>query len=393
MNSTRHFYAQLKAKKKSLQYLVRQPRNFTAVPADWHVVVADVQNSTQAVENGMHNNVNLAATGSVVAVLNSLKTDLHKHEIPYFFGGDGVTFLIPDDYLEKVMSALETYKKHVFKNLKLKLKVGALSVREIYHNNLQIKILKSKVNPHLTIPIVLGNGIKYAEKYIKKEIDLANAIEDSTALIDLTGMECRWDQISPRDEKNKVVCLLVHCEDESQQESVYADILDIITLVFGSLEERQPITVKRLKLKATIRKIRKEMVARIGRNDLTYLVKHWLITYFGKFYFAYFKEGKEYLNKVSQLSDTIMFDGSLNTVMEGDADQIERLTNYLDLLEREGKIKYGIHSTYASVMSCYVQDRRDNHIHFVDATEGGYTSAAVIFKSKFDQELELDLMY
>ncbi len=393
MQSTRHFYANLKAKKAALQHVVRQPKSFSKVPSDWHVVVADVENSTEAVEKGLHNNVNLAATGSVVAVLNSIKSELRNHEIPYFFGGDGVTFLIPNEVIIPVMSALDNYKSHVTKNLALTLKIGSLAVSKIYAKDLKIQILKSKVNAHLTIPIILGNGLKFAEKFIKKELGQVDSVSYTTPTVNLTGMECRWDQISPRDENNKVVCLLVHCEDESQQSSVYADVLDIITLVFGNLEERQPITVKRLKLKATVNKIRKEMIARLGRNNLGYLLKHWLITYFGKFYFAYFKEGKEYLNKVSQLSDTIMFDGSLNTVMEGNSGQIETLTNYLDLLEREGKIKYGIHSTYASVMSCYVQDRRDNHIHFVDATEGGYTSAAVIFKSKFDQELELDLVY
>lgn len=124
------------------------------------------------------------------------------------------------------------------------------------------------------------------------------------------------------------------------------------------------------------------MVARIGENKMTYLFKNWIVTYMGSFYFKYFKEGQEYLSKVSLLSDTIMIDGSLNMVMEGNVQQIERLTNYLDLLEKEGKITYGIHTTYASVMSCYVQDRKDNHIHFVDGTEGGYTSAAIIYKSK-----------
>ena len=33
---------------------------------------------------------------------------------------------------------------------------------------------------------------------------------------------------------------------------------------------------------------------------------------------------------------------------------------------------------------CYVQDREDNHIHFVDGTEGGYTTAALVYKSKIN---------
>jgi hypothetical protein len=167
------------------------------------------------------------------------------------------------------------------------------------------------------------------------------------------------------------------------QSEIYGDILDIIELIFGSLERRQPITVARLKLKATIAKIKEEMIAKIGRNSLGYLLKNWIVTYFGRFYFRYFEKGKSYLDKVRQLSDTIMMDGSLNTVMEGSESEIEMLTNYLELLEKEGKIKFGIHATYASIMSCYVQNYNDNHIHFIDGTEGGYTSAAIIYKSKY----------
>ncbi|MGO3156047.1 MAG: DUF3095 family protein [Mesonia sp.] len=40
--------------------------------------------------------------------------------------------------------------------------------------------------------------------------------------------------------------------------------------------------------------------------------------------------------------------------------------------------------THASVMSCYVLDRKTKHSHFVDGTEGGYTSAAKMFKTKLN---------
>jgi hypothetical protein len=46
------------------------------------------------------------------------------------------------------------------------------------------------------------------------------------------------------------------------------------------------------------------------------------------------------------------------------------------MMEREGRITHGIHTTYVSVMSCCAGPK-NNHVHFVDGTEGGYTSAAV----------------
>jgi hypothetical protein len=195
-------------------------------------------------------------------------------------------------------------------------------------------------------------------------------------------MECRWDEIEPPKTEQKVVCLLIDCEDDKLQRKVYEEVITKLDIIFGELHERQPISTLKLKLDTTIDKIRKEMYARIGEYNFIYLIKNWLVTGFGKYYFKYFNEGKSYLLKVSQLSDTLMIDGSINTVISGNQNQIDNLIIYLDEMEADKKINYGIHVTHASVMSCYVEDRKDNHIHFVDGTDGGYTSAAKIFKTK-----------
>ncbi|ARN79118.1 hypothetical protein BST97_14615 [Nonlabens spongiae] len=383
MASNLTFYSNLKVQHTPIHKLIRNSSAFLKVPENWVVVVTDVLDSTKAVNSGNHQKVNLAATGSVVTVMNTLKAELKAFEIPYFFGGDGAIFLIPAERESQVKEALVSFSHHVEKNLQLTLRTGFVLVSDIYKSGYEIKIAKVRINKYLIIPLILGNGLQHAEYLIKHNYNPTKSNEVTSSIIDLEGMECRWDKISPKKDKNKVVCLIVSCEDESLHSQIYADILDMIDLTFGTFNQRQPISTTKLKLNATLAKIREEMVARIGKNKMSYLLKHFLITYFGKFYFKFFAEGRAYLNKVSQLSDTIMIDGSLNTVMEGGASQIEMLTNYLDLLEKEGKIKYGLHATYASVMSCYVQDRGDNHIHFVDGTEGGYTSAAIIYKKKY----------
>ncbi len=40
----------------------------------------------------------------------------------------------------------------------------------------------------------------------------------------------------------------------------------------------------------------------------------------------------------------------------------------------------GLHICRESVMSCYVRDRSDDHIHFIDGIGGGYTQAATVLK-------------
>ncbi|MGJ8591308.1 MAG: DUF3095 family protein [Aquaticitalea sp.] len=138
------------------------------------------------------------------------------------------------------------------------------------------------------------------------------------------------------------------------------------------------MTIEKHHNKDEHRKIRQ----RLGKLDRSYLVQNWLITYFCKYYFKFFKDGKDYLFKVTQLSDTIIIDGSINTVFSGTEKEISQLKMLLDTLEDDKEILYGMHATHASIMSCYVEDREENHVHFVDGTQGGYSNAASFLKNK-----------
>jgi len=379
------FYHNLREHKIALEYLLKDERLFSEVPENWYVVIADVENSTLAVENGLHNDVNLAATGSIIAVLNEFKLKKRSYKIPYFFGGDGVTFIVSSSMHKSVMNILEVHRNHVEKNLSLSLRIGSMQVERLKKAGFKLKIAKLKLNSLLTIPVILGNGLKHAEEEVKNSV-LTSKLKFIKREINLEGMECRWDEIAPDAEEKKVICLLINCKDEAKQAKVYAKVIEKINTIFGSLEDRQPVSKLSLKLNATIKKIRKEMYAKIGKYSFSYLIKNWLLTNIGKVYFNFFNDGKEYLNKITKLSDTIMMDGTINTVMVGKVSKIKALETYLIEKEKKGDLLFGIHVTHASVMSCYVQDRKENHIHFVDATEGGYTTAALDLKKKLKEK-------
>ena len=381
MKSDLNFYKNISKNSLPLTDLLKDESLFYSVPKNWSIVVTDIENSTAAVANGFHNDVNLCATGSIITVLNTIKIVNKKIEIPYFFGGDGSTFIIPSTIITPVLEALNNYSQHIKNTLNLNLRVGHLELEKVYNNNVTLRITKLRHNKYLTTPVVLGNGIKYAENVIKDNFKVSH--DDSSVLaLNLEGMECRWDEIYPSQTEKKVICLLVNCNDEKKQAEIYGTIMNEINYVFGDLNNRNPITALKLRLNTSIEKIKKEMHVKLGKNKTSYLLNNWLITVFGKYYFKLFKAGKRYVYKVSQLSDTIMLDGSINTVISGTNKQVSRLQILLDDLESNNKIIYGLHTTHASIMSCYIQDRKEKHIHFVDGTEGGYTSAAIIFKEK-----------
>ncbi len=202
--------------------------------------------------------------------------------------------------------------------------------------------------------------MKYAEHIIKECFTASKNNTQENIKPNLEGMQCRWDEIYPNQTDKKVICLLVDCDDETKQAEIYSTIIKEIDLIFGDLQKRNPISTIKLKLNTSLDKIRSEMYAKIGTYQFRYLISNWLVTLFGLFYFKFYKTGKLYKYRVTQLSDTIMLDGFLNTVISGTDKQVNTLKIVLDNLESEHKIIYGMHITHASIMSCYIEDKEKN---------------------------------
>jgi len=376
------YYTNLKSSSKTLVDALANESCFSDVPITWHVVVVDILNSTQAVNEGKHHQVNLTATGAIISVLNTIRKEKQNIEIPYFFGGDGATFILPTMLLDKIIVVLKNYSIHIKRNTNLILRVGHISVEDLTNQQSGLKIFKHQLTEQLAIPIVIGNGLKRAEEIIKNtflENDVANFKVD---LLNLEGMQCRWQQINPIQTKKKVICLLIDAINETNQRDIYRAILTQMDILFGIFESRQPIKSKSLKLNFSISKIWQEMKISLANKNLIYLIKNWLATLVGKFYLNLSPDGKQYLKQIGQLSHTFMLDGMINTIFTAEQNKIDLFIDYLNQLENDKKIIYGIHVTHASIMSCYVLDKKTKHAHFVDGTEGGYTSAAKMLKLK-----------
>ncbi|APA65723.1 DUF3095 family protein [Maribacter sp. 1_2014MBL_MicDiv] len=378
----KQFYKNLRLFKGTLIELLGDDTYFVDVPKSWHVVVVDILNSTSAVNAGNHHQVNLTATGAIISVLNAIRMVKRSNEIPYFFGGDGATFIVPSSLLNKIIHVLENYRIHIKRKIELVLRVGEIPVSNLIESEVQLKIAKHRLTDKLSIPIVLGDGLKVAESMIKSSFKEEETTAFDETLLNLEGMECRWDQILPAQQQTKVVCLLLDASLEKDQRNVYKKVLAQMDEEFGKFENRQPIKSNNLKLDPNPTKVWEEMKIRLTSTSWMYFFKSWLKSNFGRIYLNLTSSGKQYLSQIEQLSHTFMLDGMINTVFTAEQKNINRFIAFLDEMERDKKLIYGIHVTHASVMSCYVLDRRTTHSHFVDGTEGGYTSAAKMFKIK-----------
>ena len=380
--ATDKFYSNLPLYDLTINQLVKDQEHFTQVPEDWHVVVTDVKDSTGAIRLGQHQTVNLVATGSIISGLNiARKTDL---KIPFFFGGDGATLLVPPSLVGPIIIALKEHSENVKNNFNLELRVGQLQVSEVLRNQHHLSISKVKINHDLDIPVVLGDGLQYVESVLKgsgcPELDLGEG-----APLDLSGMECRWDQIEPPDYRQEVVCLLVVARNSELSGLTYAKVLDIIDEVYGLPTARNPITVPKLKLKASLAQLATEIKVKHGTLMRWQQITGWLQTLLGHYYLKFNQQGRYYTNKLVEMSETLVIDGRINTVISGTREQRQHLIERLDELESKEEVIFGWHVSNSSIMSCYVRDRIDKHVHFVDGAGGGYTKAASMLKNKLSQ--------
>src|SRR5450432_2222315 len=111
------FYSGLAVNEIPLSDLLTGQQLFFKIPGNWHVVITDVKNSAAAIQQGLHETINLVATGSIVAVLNiAYKSNL---TVPFFFGGDGATFIIPPTLLDAAIHALLQHRENTKTNFNL----------------------------------------------------------------------------------------------------------------------------------------------------------------------------------------------------------------------------------------------------------------------------------
>ena len=382
--SLENFYKNLPLVRLPIHEVFSKAR-FADLPASWYVVMTDVKNSTDAVQEGRHNDVNLVAASSLVVALNlGRAADI---ELPFFFTGDGGTMMIPENLLDAVIEGLHIHNQNSIRNFGLELHLGQLSVKEIIDAGHTIQIAKVEFSKNFNKPVVLGNGLKYAEEIIKSPGAGTDVPMPASDDLNMEGLECRWDKIKPPIADDEIVCFIIEAAEADAQKKIFEDTLQQINQIYGSPQERNPLSVERLKLLLSLKKIKNEMLVRYGRWKSRYLNNSFVEIILGFLWFRFNlkikkQKGKDYLEQVMNNADTLTIDGRINTVITGLPEKRTRLLEYLKQQEDKGLLFYGHHISKESIMTCYIENRIDKHIHFVDGGDGGYTEASKELKKK-----------
>ncbi len=360
------------------------PEVFCVVPPEWQVIVTDIQGSTKAVAEGRYRDVNTIAASCVIACLNIAKKQ--GIQIPFFYGGDGATLLVPPDALMPMLEALRALRQNVQASYGLPLRVGSIPVQEIYAHDKTLSLAKWSVAPGYDQAICLGDGLSYADKRIKAKMEV-EGVSVPAAVVDLQGLTCRWNEIKPRDLQREVVCLMVQATSVEQQAETYVRVLDILDEVYGTYDVRHPVATEVLSPSVSPQNASRKGKLQQGRFKLDSTVEEWLRSLGNAILFKLDLSlgnfnPKQYLQELIAATDTLHLAGTLFTLVVGTSTQREQVRAKLDELEEDGQLIYGTSSCPASVMTCYVQKYDQNHVHFLDGAGGGYTQASKEFKAK-----------
>ena len=388
-SSTRDFYANLPPVQRFRE--VMHPAVYADAPADWYVMVTDVSNSTEAIAQGHYQDVNLLGASSIIAVLNAVR----PLDVPFVFGGDGASFLIPPEAFVAARDARLGVRDLAAQRLGWDLRVGSVPVATVSAHT-PIRVARLQIADTYFQASFLGGGISYATELVK--LDSAYRLERSphSAKADLTGLECRWQEIPSC--CGHTLSLLVAAMPSSAipEEQIYRKVLQAIEQIYGVGDRYRPISPATLNLSFHPRKLMAEIKARspsLRLNDrLAYFLRMVLENMLGVVFMGFrLKVGGvdwgSYKQEVCAVSDHQKMDDILRMVIAGTPDQTEALRSYLERECQAGRLVYGIHISDRALLTCLIVDRRHNHLHLVDSADGGYTLAAKDLKVRLHRKV------
>jgi hypothetical protein len=380
--STQDFYASLPKLTSFLE--LANPDRYVDAPKDWYVLMTDIVESTQKIAQGRYKEVNLIGASSIIAVLNAIR----PLEIPFIFGGDGASLLVPPVCLVLARNALLGVRQLARTSFAMDLRVGIVPIATV---NLQypLKVAKFRLTSNYCQASFMGGGITYANDLIKTEAIYRLEGIQPPAPADLTGMECRWQEVPSPFTHTLSLIVAATSDDRMLHSAVYQDILETIESIYGDPENYHPINLAALKLTFNPIKLSAEVKARAKSpqpwSRALYLLQILLANVVGLIAMQFdltlggVPWGR-YKTDLRAASDRQKIDDVLRMVLAGTPAQTEQLTQYLEKRFQAGHLVYGIHVSDRALLTCLILDRRNHHLHLVDGADGGYALAAQALK-------------
>lgn len=355
---------------------------YRPVPEDWTVLAGDVRGSTAAIAEGRYKAVNMVGAAVIAAVLNACR----GLEVPYVFGGDGGTVLVPPSLAAAASAALGRLQAHAGDAFGLELRGAAVPVARLRAEGHELRVGRFRLNEANHLAMFSGGGLDEVERLLKGPEDDPAILRPSSdePPPDLGGLSCRWEPLAAS--RGRMIALMVRPLGDR---AGWRSVLDGLTAILQSLPAHAPATADNLRLRWPPRGIMLEARAAgrglrqagsLARTAVVSALQKWCHWY-GRRVGPY--DPRRYVEEVRALTDFRRFDGCLRAVLDCTPGEVAAIREWLEAEYQGGRLIYGLHEDRAALMTCLVFSlERAEHIHFIDAAGGGFARAAEDYKRR-----------
>lgn len=364
------------------------PSRYRPAPADWQLTITDIEGSTRAVERGLQKSVNMIAASCIAAVGNAC-ADM---ELPYLFGGDGATILIPPEHADAAFAVLSGVRAFARTNTGLVLRAGAMRVGELRGYGHDVLVARYEVSPGNSFAMFRGGGVGFLDHVLKgREAGVSATIvtlPEVASEPDLTGLSCRWQPIASR--SGCMVSLVVTMSDRhADYRSVLHHLLEIAgdgvrpatpEMLETALrrrwlpsDEAMAIEIAAAGMKSWLGRLGRRLAIMAGALAIQLPLRLGLRL----------AAVDRYLAETTRNTDFCKIDDGLQMVIDCAPAALARIEAYLMELEAAGTIGFGLYVSDSAVMTCLVKSMAESrHVHFIDVAGGGYTRASKALRNK-----------
>lgn len=361
---------------------VADPRHYVPAPDDWLLVLTDIRGSTEAARAGRYKDVNMIGAACITATLNATR----GLDLPYVFGGDGATVLIPPGAREAVAAALIRTRRLAQSDFGLELRVGMVPLVELVRRGRRVLVARYQLSPGNHLAMFAGGGVELADRLIKDEAGFALADAGEPGPPDLDGLSCRWEPYPSR--RGRMLTLLARplaAGSLALQREIVERLAEIVTDGDGA----RPVLRPDVRFVWPPKGLRAEALATRGRTPYGL---RWLGLWLQSFLQAIAErfairiglyDAPAYRVELQSNSDHRKVADTLHMVLDCTDREIAAIEAYLAGLHGAGKIVYGTHLADRAMMTCLVFSlEQSRHVHFIDGADGGYALAALQLKAQ-----------
>lgn len=367
---------------------------YEPVPDDWVIMIADVEGSTRAIEEGRYKDVNMVGAASITAVLNTRG----EIEVPFVFGGDGGTVAVPGALRQAAGDALIGLQAISRATFGLSLRTGAVPVADLRAKGADVRVRKYELSKGNHLAMFAGGGVELADSLLKSAVPGSPYLLEARSEIgepDLQGLSCRWEPLTPRSGRMMTIMVQGRTGDPADESALLGGVVQKIADILGHrLQDSAPASAGSMKFRWPPRGLALEARATAGRQTFArrYLAVlassliQSLCERFDRQAGPY--NAPVYRDELRANTDFRKYDGILRMVLDVSESQAALIERYLAGEHGAGRLVYGVQLADAALMTCVVFNlEQSEHVHFIDGSDGGFAMAAQGFKSRLGAHL------